>query len=155
MHKFTNEDREKARQSRDLENLPNVFRNGSSHASGYIKRLLLEYKGFEYRCDICYITEWNNKELKLHIDHIDGHHRNNVVDNLRFLCPNCHAQTDTYCGKGNTGSHKVSDEEMIKAIRENKNIRKTLISVGLTPKGGNYTRVRELMHKYDLCFLRE
>ena len=32
---------------------------------------------------------------------VDGDSKNNKLDNLRFLCPNCHAQTDTYCGKNN------------------------------------------------------
>jgi Zn finger protein HypA/HybF involved in hydrogenase expression len=155
MYKFTDEDRERAKVAIDLANLPTVFTNGSRHAASYIKRLLIEYKDFEYRCEVCQINEWNGKELKLHLDHIDGNHRNNEVSNLRFLCPNCHAQTDTYCGKGNTGSHKVSDEDMINAIVENKNVRSTLLAVGLTPKGGNYTRVRELMHRYNLSFKRK
>jgi hypothetical protein len=50
----------------------------------------------EYKCVECGISEWNNKPLILHMDHIDGNRMNNVLENLRLLCPNCHAQTETY-----------------------------------------------------------
>ena len=42
---------------------------------------------------------WNGAKLVLQLDHIDGDHKNNAVENLRFLCPNCHSQTDTFSGK--------------------------------------------------------
>ncbi|MEV6670773.1 HNH endonuclease [Streptomyces sp. NPDC051162] len=37
------------------------------------------------------------------MDHIDGNRRNNRIENLRPLCPNCHAITSTWC-RG--GSHR-------------------------------------------------
>lgn len=52
-----------------------------------------------YECSICHITEWNGKELVLQLDHINGNNRDNRIKNLRFLCPNCHSQTETFCGK--------------------------------------------------------
>jgi len=42
---------------------------------------------------------WMKKQIPLEIDHIDGHCTNNERSNLRLICPNCHAQTDTYKGK--------------------------------------------------------
>lgn len=49
---------------------------------------------------------WNSKELKLHLDHISGDNTDNRIENLRLLCPNCHSQTDTYCGaKGKKEKH--------------------------------------------------
>ena len=44
------------------------------------------------------------------------------------------------------------DSELIDAIITSKNIRKALIKVGLTPKGANYVRVRELISKNNLVF---
>ena len=53
-----------------------------------------------YECSCCGITEYNNKPITLQVDHIDGDRKNNEMNNLRFLCPNCHSQTKTW-GIGN------------------------------------------------------
>jgi len=50
----------------------------------------------KYVCSECGISEWRGKELTLHVDHIDGDRTNNTLINLRYLCPNCHQQTDTW-----------------------------------------------------------
>jgi hypothetical protein len=62
-----------------------------------MKRVMLEY-GFEYKCAECSIADtWNGKPIVLHIDHISGIIWDNRPENIRFLCPNCHSQTETYC----------------------------------------------------------
>ena len=62
------------------------------------KRLLLE--GYlTNKCSICQITEWNSLPFEMELDHIDGNRTNHLLDNLRLLCPNCHAQTSTYRAK--------------------------------------------------------
>ncbi len=66
--------------------------------STQLTRALLE-SGVKYECDMCNISSWNNKKITLHVDHINGDWSNNLKKNLRFLCPNCHSQTETYCRK--------------------------------------------------------
>ena len=40
---------------------------------------------------------WNGMPLRLQLDHKNGDTSDNRVPNLRFLCPNCHSQTETFC----------------------------------------------------------
>jgi hypothetical protein len=62
------------------------------------KRLLKEGI-FENKCSDCGIFEWNGKPLNMQLDHINGCSHDHRLENLRFLCANCHSQTDTFCGK--------------------------------------------------------
>lgn len=65
-----------------------------------LKRRLVAEGIKEYICTKCFNDgNWQGTSLVLQLDHIDGDHKNNEVENLRFLCPNCHSQTDTYSGK--------------------------------------------------------
>lgn len=58
------------------------------------KRLIKH--GRKYVCEKCGINEWEGSPLTLHLDHINGINNDHRLENLRFLCPNCHQQTDTW-----------------------------------------------------------
>lgn len=62
----------------------------------YVKRHnLLEYKCQTCGCD----GNWQNGKISLEIDHINGNNSDDRIENLRYLCPNCHALTETYRGR--------------------------------------------------------
>ena len=71
-----------------------TYSNMTKFKSRLIKANLIEYK-----CSCCGITEWNGKPLTLQLHHINGNNRGNRLENLTFLCPNCHSQTDNFSGK--------------------------------------------------------
>ena len=78
---------------------------GEILAEHQMKRFLSKTKG--YVCDDCGTGgNWNGKNLVLQLDHIDGNSDNNMLDNLRLLCPNCHTQTETWCGRNKKNSNR-------------------------------------------------
>lgn len=60
-----------------------------------LRRAMID-SGVEYHCDICKLKEWQGKNIVIEVHHIDGDNLNNKLDNLQFLCPNCHSQTDNF-----------------------------------------------------------
>lgn len=77
-----------------------MFCEDSKVARKEVKRHILKKNLIPYVCSECgNVGEWNGKKLSLQLDHINGVSNDNRLENLRFLCPNCHSQTETFCGR--------------------------------------------------------
>ena len=65
-----------------------------------IKRGIRHFKLIAYKCGKCpVIDEYNGAKISLQLDHINGINNDNRLENLRWLCPNCHSQTETFAGR--------------------------------------------------------
>jgi hypothetical protein len=69
---------------------------GSLRVNAPVLRRTLVEIGRPYLCQHCGLDP-KQIPVTLHVDHIDGDWLNNRPENLRFLCPNCHSLTPTYC----------------------------------------------------------
>ena len=77
-----------------------LFCKDTSHTGATLRRKALKHGLLEYRCQKCGNTgEWMGEKMQLEVDHISGDRYDNRIENLRFLCPNCHSQTPTHSGK--------------------------------------------------------
>lgn len=85
-----------ARNSHEIEF---YLQKGSAISSYKLKNKLLKEGIKEYKCESCGNTEWLGKPIKLELHHINGDNTDNRIENLQFLCPNCHAYTDNFGGK--------------------------------------------------------
>ena len=81
-----------------------------------LRRYLSLVRG--YKCECCELVEWKEKSISLHVDHINGNSDNNLPSNLRLLCPNCHSQTETFCGrnKKNTNRSKYNQRYRLRHL---------------------------------------
>lgn len=79
---------------RNIEQVKNRLTVGTSvdrRISSYILRRALLDSGTKHECAYCNIQTWNGEPLVLEIDHINEKYWDNTLDNLQFLCPNCHS----------------------------------------------------------------
>lgn len=80
--------------------LEDWLKKGVIVKSTYLKKKLISAGIIDNICVECELHDnWNGLPIELELDHIDGDKSNNLLDNLRLLCPNCHSQTPTFRGR--------------------------------------------------------
>lgn len=109
---FSTKDSIKAIRTRE-----DVFCDNSVVTQAVLRRWFKK-ENIPYKCDFCGISEWQNQPLTLQLDHKNGKNNDNRLENLHWLCPNCHSQTDTFCGKQQQKNHS-SDNGIIDFVVKN------------------------------------
>jgi hypothetical protein len=131
-----------------------IFKENGTISNKVVKNRLMSNPSFEHKCELCSIKEWYDpfetkiKPVNLELDHINGNERDNRKENLRLICSNCHSFTPTYKGRNinggiRKGENKISDIVLLEHLKT-KNIRQSLISVGMAASGENYQRCKIL-----------
>ena len=74
----------------------NVFIKNSTASQHTLRNWYIKGQYSEYKCSICgQLPIWNNKEMSLILDHINGINNDDRLENLRWVCPNCNSQLET------------------------------------------------------------
>lgn len=77
-----------------------VFCENSTYSRHHLKKRIINNNLIEYKCKKCENKgEWINEKLSLQLEHKNGVSNDNRLENLSFLCPNCHSQTETFASK--------------------------------------------------------
>lgn len=79
--------------------LKDILIENSSYNTSHLKARLLKEGLKEYVCEGCSLVEWMGVPIPLETDHVNGINTDNRLENLRLLCPNCHALTETWRGR--------------------------------------------------------
>jgi len=86
--------------SRELIPIDELLVDNSWHSRNNLKRRLFEEGHKERKCEKCGQDEnWHGEHISMILDHINGVHNDDRLENLRILCPNCNAALPTHCGK--------------------------------------------------------
>lgn len=91
----------------EVEKIPlkDILIKDSSYNRGHLKRRLIEEGLLKEQCRKCGLgNKWQGKEIALQLEHINGNGKDNRIENLEMLCPNCHSQTATWGNKKRHGS---------------------------------------------------
>lgn len=87
--------------------LDTVLVRGRPCSTSKLRLRLLRESVLAHRCAGCGGEQWQGRPIPLELDHVNGDRTDNRLENLRLLCPNCHAQTDTYRGR-NIGAPRAA-----------------------------------------------
>lgn len=93
--------------------LDQILIEHSTYDRTHLKTRLYETGLKERKCEMCgQNEEWNGKHMSLILDHINGIHNDNRIENLRIVCPNCNATLDTHAGKNIKNRKKLKLEKI-------------------------------------------
>lgn len=89
---------------------------GKRYGTSNLRKRLLSEGLKAYLCEECGLSEWRGQPIALELDHISGDNVDNRLENLKMLCPNCHAQTPTWRGRNIKRKSVPTQEELARVV---------------------------------------
>lgn len=141
-----------------------LFKPNCKHCRNILRRFIVKHGILPYKCAICGCSKWNGKTLSLELDHINGINNDNRLENLRFLCPNCHSQTVTYGSRNqqlNKSKYDITEdlrrlvestyekEKSVKRVSTVLGIRRCVVTQIVNESGQKHSNQRYVI-RYDL-----
>jgi 5-methylcytosine-specific restriction endonuclease McrA len=128
---------------RSKRQLEDIFCEGSLARNSCVRNIIVVEQLIPYKCSECNLSEWKGKKLSLEMHHRNHNSSDNRIENLTFLCPNCHSITPSYRKKNyKKGLTKLSDEDILLAHEGSKNIKQMCEKLRIRADGDNYGVVR-------------
>jgi hypothetical protein len=120
--------------------------------SNHLKYRLYKEGIKERKCELCGQGEiWNNMEISLILDHINGKHNDNRLENLRIVCPNCNAGLETHCRGSKFKNKKYTRFNLMEAVKSSKNYNDIKDKLGLVRSVSNQT-IKKILIRYNIDF---
>ena len=95
-----------------VKDIKDILIKDSFYQSYKLKNRLLKEGLKERKCECCGLSQWQGKKIPLELHHVNGDNKDNRIENLQLLCPNCHALTDNYRGLNKSAHPETDDVEL-------------------------------------------
>jgi Zn finger protein HypA/HybF involved in hydrogenase expression len=132
-----------------------IFIENSSASKSLVRSILMK-QGRGVKCETCGIESWNGQPITFEMDHINGLRMDHRLENLRFLCPNCHSQTPTFRNKqgrrqyDSTNTISLEESFIVRNLPKFSSIHMFIQANGINRTKSAYQKIYDAMHKHQL-----
>ena len=92
--------------------ISDILKKGNHYQSFKLKNRLIKEGLKERICEQCGLRQWMGSDIPLELHHVNGDNSDNRLENIKLLCPNCHALTDNYRGLNKSAHRETGEVEL-------------------------------------------